>query len=185
MKRSKVSSRTTRPTKKRKIQEKERDGREEAEKTLPSLGLEFCLDGALTLEIWEDVARLSRRPRYTKDGQVKEASLTRSKRVHFTADALRELIARIADIRAVVRIRDTAAAQGRPNHTPWFAVLDEEGEVYAAVSYYSGKNLVHVRKYEGPDKKPTQQGVTLSARALKELDDKTEIILKYLGIDSE
>ena len=131
------------------------------------------------------MARLSRRPRYTKDGQVKEASLTRSKRVHFTADALRELIARIADIRAVVRIRDTAAAQGKPNHTPWFAVLDEEGEVYAAVSYYSGKNLVHVRKYEGPDKKPTQQGVTLSARALKELDDKTEIILKYLGIDSE
>ena len=57
--------------------------------------------------------------------------------------------------------------------------------MYAAVSYYKGKNLIHVRKYEGPDKTPTQQGVTLSAKALKELDDKTEIILKFLGRDLE
>ena len=183
LKRSKAAGSRKRPTKKRKRQEREEeDGREEAEKTRP-LGLEFCLDGTLKLEIWEDEARLSKQ-RYTR-GDVKESSLTKGKRVRFTADALRQLIALIVDIRAVVRRRDTAVAEGKPPRTTWFTLLDEEGEVYAAVNYYKGKNLIHVRKYEGPAKTPTQQGVTLSAKALKELDDKTEIILKFLGGDSE
>ena len=71
---------------------------------MSQVALEFFVDG-LKLEIWSDAVRLSKE-RYN----IKKSCSTLTKQVVFSTDALLKLIANIADIRQVARIRDASLA---------------------------------------------------------------------------
>ena len=132
------------------------------------------MDG-IKLEVWREVVIFSKE-RYNP---VKCTS-TPSRQVSSSSLALLNLIDSTPAAQEEVRIRDRCVSQGTPVHDVWFVNLDPATDLYLAVSYYKGKNMIHVRRYEGEERQPSQDGVTFSLKGLKELRDKKEIITDFL-----
>ena len=133
--------------------------------------LEFFLEGLKVL-IRKDNLTFSKE-RYN----AAKGTATLSRDVTFSHASLHKLVQHRDSIDQELKRRDKLLAQGLPEHQVWFLHLEQD--VNVAISYYKGKNILHLRRYEGPDLTPTQHGVTFPIKVVAELSEKTSIISNY------
>lgn len=137
--------------------------------------LEFFLDG-IKFEVWQNVVKLSK-----EHYSVAKGASTGNREIEFSHTALQRLVSSYNHIEEEYKLRNQSVCKGLPNHDGWFLQLEDT--VHVAINYYKGKNLIHVRKYSPPQMTPTQDGVTLSLKALSELGEKaTKVICRYFNI---
>ena len=133
--------------------------------------LEFFLEGLKVL-IRKDNLTFSKE-RYN----AAKGTATLGRDVTFSHASLHKLVQHHDSIDQELKRRDKLLTQGLPEHQVWFLHL--ERDLYVAISYYKGKNILHLRRYEGPDLTPTQHGVTFPIKVVAELGEKTSIISNY------